>query len=95
MQPQPSLRVVLGRIVWRQLIKGACWRWKWEFWGRRGLSEAKIALAVPAPELMQPQPSLRVVHRSIVWRQHMKGAHRGAKMVGAWGGEAFLRPTLH
>jgi len=29
--------------------------------GRRGLSEANFALAVPAPELMQPQPSLRVV----------------------------------
>ena len=33
MQPQPSLGVVLGRIVWRQLIKGACWRWKWEVFG--------------------------------------------------------------
>jgi len=50
--------------------------------GQRGHFEAKIALAVPAPELMQPQPSLRVVHGSIVWRQHMGGAHRGAKMGG-------------
>ena len=50
--------------------------------GRRGHSEAEIALAVPAPELMQPQPSLRVVHGSIVWRQHMGGALRGAKMGG-------------
>ena len=59
--------------------------------GRRDHSEAKIALAVPAPELMQPQPSLRVVHGSIVWRQHMGGAHRGAKM-GGFGAE---RPFLH
>jgi len=59
--------------------------------GRRGHSEAKIALAVPAPELMQPQPSLRVVHGSIVWRQHMGGAHRGAEM-GGFGAE---RPFLH
>ena len=44
---------------------------------------------------MQPQPSLRVVHGSIVWRQHMGGAHWGAKMGGDWGGEAFLRPFLH
>jgi len=36
----------------------------------------------PSPELMQPQPSLRVVHGSIVWRQHMGGAHRGAEMGG-------------
>ena len=34
----------------------------------------------PSPELMQPQTSLRVVHGSIVWRQHMGGAHWGAKM---------------
>ena len=66
-------------------------RWKWEVLGRRGHSETKIALAVPAPELMQPQPSLRVVHGSIVWRQHMGGAHRGAKM-GGFGAE---RPFLH
>ena len=36
----------------------------------------------PSPELMQPQPSPRVVQGSIVWRQHMGGAHRGAKMGG-------------
>ena len=36
----------------------------------------------PSPELMQPQPSLRVVHGSIVWRQHMGGAHWGAKLGG-------------
>ena len=47
--------------------------------GRKGLSEANFALAVPAPELMQPQPSLIVVQRSIVWRQDMDGAHPGAK----------------
>ena len=35
-----------------------------------------------SPELMQPQPSLRVVQGSNVWRQHMGGAHRGAKMGG-------------
>ena len=84
-----------GSIVWRQLMRGACGRWKWEVLGRRGHSEAKIARAVAAPELMQPRPSLRVVHGSIVWRQHMGGAHWGAKMGGVWGREAFLRPFLH
>jgi len=59
-----------------EVEKGRCLGW------RGGLSEAKIAPAVPAPELMQPQPSLRVDHGSIVWRQHMGGAHRGAKMGG-------------
>jgi len=54
--------------------------------GRKGLSEANFALAVPAPELMQPQSSLRVVQGSIVWRHHMGGAHRGAKM-GCFGAE--------
>ena len=44
----------------------------------------------PSPELMQPQPSLRVVHRSIVWRQHMGGARRGAKM-GGFGAERPFR----
>ena len=33
LQPQPSLRVVQGSIVWRQHIRGACWRWKWEVFG--------------------------------------------------------------
>jgi len=70
--------------------------------GRRGLSEAIISLALPAPELMQPQPSLKVVQRSIVWRQHMGGAHWGTKMGGFgperpfWGhfctGSASLAP---
>jgi len=84
MQPQPSLRVVLGSIVWCQHVRGACWRWKWEVFGveRPFWGQNIIALAVPAPELMQPQPSLRVDHGSIVWRQHMGGAHRGAKMGG-------------
>ena len=36
----------------------------------------------PSPELMQPQPSLRVVQESIVWRQRMGGAHQEAKMGG-------------
>jgi len=44
----PSLRVVQGSIVWRQHMRGECQRWKWEVLGRRGHSEAKIALAVPA-----------------------------------------------
>jgi len=57
MQPQPSPRVVQGSIVWRQHMRGACGRWKWEVLGRRGHSEAKIARAVAAPELMQPQSS--------------------------------------
>jgi len=33
MQTQPSLRVVQGSIMWRQRIRGACWRWKWEVFG--------------------------------------------------------------
>ena len=33
MPPHPSLRVVQGSIVWRQHVKGACWRWKWEMFG--------------------------------------------------------------
>jgi len=90
MQPQPSLRVVQGSIAWRQHIRGACGRWRWEVLGWRGHSEAKIALAVPAPELMQPQPSLRVVQGSIVWRQHMGGAHRGARM-GSFGTKRLFR----
>jgi hypothetical protein len=57
--------------------------------GQRGHSEAKIAWAVAAPELMQPQPSLRVVHGSIVWRQHMGGAHWGAKMGGFGANKPF------
>ena len=69
-------------VVRRQHMRGACGRWKWEVLGRRSHSEAKIALAVPVPELMQPQPSLRVIHGSIVGRQHMGGAYRGAKMGG-------------
>ena len=42
--------------------------------GWRGLSEANFALAVPATELMQPQPSLRVVHGRVcavsTWEEH-------------------------
>jgi hypothetical protein len=75
-------QIVQGSIVWRQHMRGACRRWKWEVLGRRGLSGAIFALAVPAPKLMQPQPSIRVVQEGIVWRQHMGGAHRGAKMGG-------------
>jgi len=54
--------------------KGRCLGW-------RGVSEAIFALAKPAPELLQPQPSLRFVQGSIVWRQHMGRAHLGAKKV--------------
>jgi len=60
MQPQPSLRVVQGSIVWRQRVGGACGRWKWEVFGWRGLSEAIIALAVPAWH--------RTVHRTVAYR---------------------------
>jgi hypothetical protein len=60
MQPQPSLRVVHGSIVWRQHMRGACGRWKWEVLGRRGHSEAKIALAVPAWH--------RAIHRTVFYR---------------------------
>jgi hypothetical protein len=49
----------------------------------------------PSPELMQSQPSLRIVQESIVWRQHIRRAHREAKMGGVWSGEAFLRPFSH
>jgi len=48
----------------------------------------------PSPELMQPQPSPRVVQGSIVWRQHMRGASGGGN-GRCWGGEAILRPKLH
>ena len=48
MQPQSSLRVVQGSIVWHQHVRGACSRLKWEVLGWRGLSEAIFALAVPA-----------------------------------------------
>ena len=47
----------------------------------------------PSLELMQPQPSLRVVHGSIVWRQNMGGAHQGAKM-GGFGVERPFRGHL-
>jgi len=47
-QPQSSLRVVQGSIVWHQHVRGACSRLKWEVLGWRGLSEAIFALAVPA-----------------------------------------------
>jgi len=33
MQPQPSLRIVQGSILWRRHTRGACWRWRWEVWG--------------------------------------------------------------
>jgi hypothetical protein len=35
-------------VLWRQHVRGACWKWKWEVLGWRGLSEAIFALAVPA-----------------------------------------------
>ena len=57
MQPQTSLRVVQGWIVWRQHMRGACGMWKWEVLGRKGHSEAKFALAVPARH--------RSVHRTV------------------------------
>jgi hypothetical protein len=64
-----------GSIVWRQLMRGACGRWKWEVLGRRGHSEAKFAQAVAAPKLMQPQPSLRVVHAALcgvsTWEEYI------------------------
>jgi len=37
----------------------------------------------PSPELMQPQPGLRVVQGSILWRQNKRGA------CGRWKREAF------
>jgi hypothetical protein len=65
--------------------------------GQRGHSEAEIALAVPAPELMQPQPSLRVVQKSIVWRQHM-GEHTGERKCEVLGrrglSEAIFAPAV-
>jgi hypothetical protein len=71
MQPQTSLRVVQGSIVWRQHIRGACWRWKCEVLGRRGLSEAIFALAVPAWH--------RIVHRTANFRNY--GKLRSSKIV--------------
>jgi hypothetical protein len=64
MQPQSSLRVVQGIIVWRQHVRGACSRWKWEVLGWRGLSEAIFALAVPAWH--------RTVHRTVHYRNYGK-----------------------
>ena len=60
MQPQPSLGVIQGSIVWLQRERGVCWIWKWEVLGRRGLSEAIFALAVPAWH--------RTVHRTLFYR---------------------------
>ena len=64
MQPQSSLRVVQGSIVWRQHMRGACGRWKWKVLGRRGHSEAIFALAVPA--------WYRTVHRTVNYRNYGK-----------------------
>ena len=60
MQPQPSLRVIQGSIVWRQHMRGACGRRKWEVLGRRNHYKAKIALAVPAWHC--------TVHRTLFYR---------------------------
>jgi len=60
MQPQPSLRVVQGSIVWRQRMRGVCLRWKWEVLGRRGLSETIFTLAMPAWH--------RTIHRTVLYR---------------------------
>ena len=64
MQPQSSLRVVQGSIVWRQHVRGACSRWKWEVLGCRGLSETSFALAVPAWH--------HTVHRTVDYRNYGK-----------------------
>ena len=75
-------------------MRGACGRWKWKVLVRRGHSEAKIAQAVAAPELMQPQPSPRVAHASIVASAHGRSTLR-SENGRFWGGEAILRPFLH
>jgi len=47
----------------------------------------------PSPELMQPQPSLRVVQGSTLWRQHMWRQHMGGACWGAkMGGFGVERP---
>ena len=53
-------QIVQGSIVWRQHMRGACRRWKWEVLGRRGHSEAVFALAVPAWH--------HTVHRTVFYR---------------------------
>ena len=62
-------------------------------WGGEAFPRPFFALAVPAPELMQPQPSLKVLQGSIVWHQNMGGAHWGAKM-GGFGVERPFRGHL-
>jgi len=52
------------------------------------------SLLGPSPKLMQPQPSLRVVQKSVVWRQRVRG-YAGGGNGRFWSGEAFLRPLLH
>jgi hypothetical protein len=52
----------------------------------------------PSPELMQQQPSLRVVQGSIVWRQHGRST-LGSENGRFWGGdrglsEAIFAPAL-
>jgi hypothetical protein len=64
MQPQSSLRVVQGSIVWRQLVRVAYLRRKWEVLGWRGLSEAIFALAVQAWH--------RTVHRTVNYHNYGK-----------------------
>jgi hypothetical protein len=49
----------------------------------------------PSPELMQSQPSLRVVQGSISVALARKRCMLEVEMGGFWGGEAFLRPTFH
>ena len=97
MKPQPSLRVVQGSIVRRQHMRGACGRWKWKVLGQRGLSGANFALAVPAPELMEPQPSLRSFTKALcgvsTWEEHTGG--RKWEVLG-WRGlsEAIFAPAV-
>ena len=73
MQPQPSLRVVQGSIVWRQRMRGVCLRWKWEVLGRRGLSETIFTLAMPAWH--------RTIHRTVLYR--LDGKVRSPKYANA------------
>ena len=46
--PNPASGSFREAFLWRQHVRGACSRWRWEVLGRRGLSEAIFALAVPA-----------------------------------------------
>ena len=69
--PNPASGSFRVAFLWRQHARGACWRLKREVLGKRGLSEAIFALAVPAWH--------RIVHRTANFRNY--GKLRSSKIV--------------